>query len=74
MASSITIELPDEVRSELDAATRVEAVSASEIVVRALKNYLFTRRFRMLREETLAQLHEAGQGDLSDVDVLGRLS
>ncbi len=74
MASSITIELPDEVRSELDAATRAEGVSASEIVGRVLKNYFFVRRFRELREETLAQMHETGQGDLTDDDVFRLVS
>lgn len=74
MSSSITVDLPDEVRSALDEATRAEGLSASEIVGRALKSYLFVRRFRELRAETLAHMRETGQGDLTDEDVFRLIS
>ena len=69
MASSITIDLPDDVRSALDEASRTDGVPASEIVGRALRSYLFVRRFRELRAETLEHMRVTGQGDLTDEDV-----
>lgn len=74
MSLSITIDLPAEVRAALEAATRTEGVTESEIVERALKSYFFARRFRELRDETLAQLREAGRGDLTDDDVFRLVS
>ncbi|MBW3570832.1 MAG: CopG family transcriptional regulator [Gemmatimonadetes bacterium] len=74
MAFSITVDLSDEVRSALDEATRSEGVSASVIVGEALKKYFFVRRFRELREETLAHMRNTGQGDLSDEDVFRAVS
>ncbi|HEU0052293.1 MAG TPA: hypothetical protein VFQ39_03905 [Longimicrobium sp.] len=69
MAFSLTVELPDEVQSALDEATRAEGVSADTLVEKALRNYLFVRRFRELRAETLEHMRSIGQGDLSDEDV-----
>jgi predicted transcriptional regulator len=74
MAYSITVDLSDDVRSALDAATRAEGVSASEIVDEALKKYLFLRQFRELRAQTLEHMRNTGQGDLTDEDVFGVVS
>jgi predicted transcriptional regulator len=71
---SITLELPDEVRFALEEATRAEGVSPGEIIGRALRSYLFVRRFRELRAETLVHMREAGQGDLTDEDVFRLVS
>jgi metal-responsive CopG/Arc/MetJ family transcriptional regulator len=71
---SITVDLPDEVRSALDEVTRAEGVSADEIVGRALRSYLFVRRFRELRAETLVHMRETGQDDLTDEDVFRLVS
>jgi hypothetical protein len=69
MDSTVTVDLPDGLRSALEEACRIEGVSASEIVGRALKRYLFMRRFRKLRAETLEHMRATGQGDLTDEDV-----
>lgn len=74
MSSSIVVDLPEEVRSALDKATRAEGVSASELISRALKNYLFVREFRRLRDETLDHMRRTGQGDLTDEDVFRTVS
>lgn len=74
MGLSITLDLPDEVRSALDDATRAEGVSAGEIVERALRSYLFVRGLRELRAETLVHMRETGQGDLTDEDVFRLVS
>lgn len=74
MSGTILVELPDEVRSALDEATRDEGLSASELIGRALKNYLFVRQFRRLRAETLEHMRATGQGELSDEDVFRIIS
>ena len=52
--SAITVELPDDVKATLDEAAREEGLSESTFTVRALKDYLFLRRFRQLRTKMLA--------------------
>jgi metal-responsive CopG/Arc/MetJ family transcriptional regulator len=74
VGASIVLDLPDEISSALDEATRAEGLSASELIGRALKNYLFVRRFRRLRAETLEHMRATGQGDLSDDDVFRLVS
>ena len=74
MGGSILVDLPDEVRSALDEATRAEGLSANELIGRALKNYLFVRRFRQLRAETLEHMRASGQGGLTDEDVFRMVS
>jgi uncharacterized protein YnzC (UPF0291/DUF896 family) len=70
----ITVDISDEARSALDEATRDEGLSADEIVDRLLKRHYFVRRFRELRAETLEQMREIGQGDLTDEDVFRMVS
>jgi metal-responsive CopG/Arc/MetJ family transcriptional regulator len=74
VGASIVLDLPDEIRSALDEATRAEGMSANELIGRALKNYLFIRRFRQLRAETLEHMRATGRGDLSDEDVFRLVS
>lgn len=74
MSVSIVLDLSDEIRSALDEATRDEGLSANELIGRELKNYLFVRRFRQLRAETLEHMRATGQGDLSDEDVFRLVS
>jgi len=52
--AAITVELPDDVRATLDKAAREEGLSESTFTVRALKDYLFLRRFRQLRTKMQA--------------------
>ena len=73
MSTSITVELSEPVWAALNDAVRTEGVPASVIVDRALKRYLFVRRFRELQAETMRHLREAGIGDLTDEDVFAEL-
>lgn len=68
-AVRITVELPDDLRLALDAATRADGVSASEVIVTALRTYLIKGRFRELQAETIEQMRMSGRGDLTDEDV-----
>lgn len=55
MNATLTIELPEEIKATLDKAAREEGVSERDFVARALKDYLFLRRFRKLRERMMAK-------------------
>ncbi|HLW66784.1 MAG TPA: CopG family transcriptional regulator [Gemmataceae bacterium] len=68
--SSISIELPDEVKAQLTELSREEGVSPNELVTSALKDYFFIRKFRRLREKMMSQAPEK----LTDEDVFERIS
>jgi predicted transcriptional regulator len=74
MPISIRLDLSDEISSALDEAARDEGLPANDLIGRALKNYLFVRRFRQLRAETLEHMRATGQGDLSEEDVFRLVS
>jgi len=59
MSQIIVIDLPEETKAALDEAVREEGVSQEELIEKALKDYLFIRRFRNLREQMLSQSSEA---------------
>lgn len=54
MSASLTVELPEEVKSTLGKAASEDGVSENVIAVRALQDYLFLRRFRKLRTEMVS--------------------
>ena len=66
----ITLRLPDNVSAALDEATREAGLSRSEIIEKALSDFLFVRKFRLLRER-LARESENG---CTDQDVFDRVS
>jgi len=70
MDCSITVTLPDNVREALDDIARRDGVPTSEIVGQAVKEHLFLRQFRLLRERMSAK----GQATLTDQDVFDRVS
>ncbi|MCG3158600.1 MAG: hypothetical protein DKINENOH_05244 [bacterium] len=51
---------------------RNEGITPSEFVSAALEEYLFVRRFRMLRERMIKQVQ--AQGICADQDVFDRVS
>ena len=67
MRESISISLPEDLKAELDRFTRAEGVSRSDLVREALREYLFTRRFRSLRAELMP--YAEAQGVYTDEDV-----
>lgn len=70
MSQTITIDLPEETGAALDDAVREEGVSREELVEKALRDYLFLRRFRSLRERMMAQ----SPGGYTDQDVFDQVS
>ena len=65
-----TLSISEETKAALDDATREEGVSTNELIDVALKDYLFVRRFRNLREPMMAQASET----YTDQDVFERVS
>ena len=59
MSTSIIVDLREETRAALDDAAREEGLSASELIDRALQDYLFIRQFRSLRERMMSQAGKA---------------
>jgi metal-responsive CopG/Arc/MetJ family transcriptional regulator len=72
METTISIILPEEIRAALDAVTRKEGVSPNELVSEAVKEYLFFRRLRLLRERMVDKAKT--QGIRTDQDVFDRVS
>ena len=70
MGQTIVIDLPEETKAALDDAIREEGVSQNELIERALKDYLFIRRFRNLREQMMSQSPEA----YTDQDIFDQVS
>ena len=55
MKGTVTIDLPEEVESALEEATREEGLSPKELVKKALADYLFIRKFKLLRERMMIE-------------------
>ena len=68
----ITVYLDPDVRTALDDASRQEGISAGELIGRAVKDHLFSRKFRSLRERLEAKARS--QGVVTDQDVFDRVS
>ncbi|MBI1390291.1 MAG: hypothetical protein GC154_17770 [bacterium] len=72
MAQSFTINLPADVKQEIDELSQLDGVSPDEIVGRAVKQHIFRRKFHSLREKMAATAQD--QGTSTDQDVFDRVS
>ena len=72
MQETITITLPAEIKPALDDVTRREGISLNELIAEAIEEYLFFRRFRLLRERMIPKAQ--AQGIYTDQDVFDRVS
>jgi hypothetical protein len=72
MEQSITVTLPAEVGQALEELTQREGIPAAEVVARAVKEHLFLRQFRLLRQRMSPQARS--QGVVTDQDVFDRVS
>jgi len=68
----VTISLPQAVRWELDKVAKEEGISRSDVLRQSLKDFLFVRRFRYLRQRMMAAAQ--AQGIFTDEDVFNRVS
>jgi len=71
MQETIIVTLPAETKLALG-ATRQEGVSPSELIGEAVKEYLFFRRFRLLRERMIPKAQ--AQGIYTGKDVFDYVS
>jgi hypothetical protein len=72
MQETITFTLPAEIKPAFDHVTREEGITPSELIRKAIKDYLFFRKFRSLRERMISQAQN--QGVSSEQDVFDRVS
>jgi len=72
MADSINLTLPTDVKDALDDIARQEGVGADAVIEQAVKEHLFLRKFRLLRQRLSAQA--LSQGIITDQDVFDRVS
>jgi metal-responsive CopG/Arc/MetJ family transcriptional regulator len=72
MRESISVSLPEDLKEELDRFTQAEGVSRSDLVREAVRDYLFIRKFRSLRQRLLP--YAEAQGIYTDEDVFREIS
>ena len=72
MQETITLTLPAEIKLSLDEVTRSEGISLNELVGNAIREYLFLRQTRLLRERMIPKAK--AQGIYTDQDVFDRVS
>jgi metal-responsive CopG/Arc/MetJ family transcriptional regulator len=72
MRETITISLPEDLKKELDALTRRDGVTRSDLVRESLRRYLAIRKFRDLRARFTARAR--ARGIVTDDDVFDRVS
>jgi predicted transcriptional regulator len=65
--STVTLQIPDDLKEQLEALSRVQKRPASELVRESLRRYLAVESFKAIRAKTVP-LAEA-QGFLTDEDI-----
>ena len=72
MRKAVTVSLPEPLTEELDAISRAEGTSRSEVVREALKRYFALREYRALRAELIIEAE--AKGIVTDEDVFNQVS
>jgi len=72
MTQSITVTLPPDVKQAVDELSKKDGVSPDEVVGQAVKQHIFLRQFRSLRQRMAAKAKD--QGIASDQDVFDLVS
>ncbi len=72
MQETITIVLPESIKPAFENATREEGISADELAAKAIKEYLFHRRFHLLRDRMIPKAR--AQSIYTDQDVFDQIS
>ena len=72
MREATSISLPDDLKADLDRYSEEQGNTRSDTVRKAIKDYLFVRRFRDLRGKMLA--FAEAQGIFTDEDVYRMVS
>jgi len=69
---AVTVSLPEPLTEELDAVSREEGTTRSEVVRDALRRYFTLRAYRALRAELTIEAES--KGIVTDEDVFDRVS
>jgi metal-responsive CopG/Arc/MetJ family transcriptional regulator len=69
---SVTISLPEDLKTELDRLTATDGVSRSDVMREALREYLFARQLQELRRKMIP--YAEAQGVFTDEDVFREIS
>jgi predicted transcriptional regulator len=72
MVQPISVTLPADVKQALEDLARQEGVAPDEVIGRAVKQHLFLRQFRSMRERMSAKAQS--RGVVTDQDVFDRVS
>ncbi len=72
MRHTITVSLPQKLKTQLDRLSKAEGMSRSDIVRRSVRDYLFIRQFRTRRKLMLPKA--AHKGVHTDQDVFDQVS
>ena len=72
MPETITVTLPADVKQAVDDLSQKEGISPDEVIGQAVKQHVFLRQFRSLRERMAAKARS--QGIETDQDVFDRVS
>lgn len=72
MPKTLTLTLPEDIGNALDDVTRQEGLPPNEVLTEAIKEYLFFRRLRLLRDSLTSQA--TAMGIKTDQDVFDRVS
>ena len=72
MQETITLTLPPELSDPLKLLVRKEGTSADDLIFEAIREYMFIRQFRSLRERLILKAQE--QSIYTDQDVFDRVS
>ncbi|NCJ08721.1 ribbon-helix-helix protein, CopG family [Synechococcales cyanobacterium C] len=72
MRESISVSLPEHLKAEVDRFTEIEGISRSDLVREALREYLFVRKFRSLRQRLIP--YAEVQHIYTDEDVFDKMS
>ncbi len=71
MVQSITVTLSSDVKKAVDELSKKEGVPPDDVVRQAIKQHVFLRQFRSLRERMAAKARS--QGVVTDQDVFDRI-
>lgn len=72
MNQRIEVNLPGKLNEELELITAEEGLTKSELVKKAIEDYLFIRKFRTLRKKLISKAKENGYK--SDDDIFEAIS
>ena len=72
MSQTISVNMPDDLKKQLDRLTVEEGLSRSDVVRDSIREYIFIKRFRTPRRKMIP--HAESRGVFTDQDVFDRVS